>query len=143
MRKRVLLFPGAAIAWCALCALLLFAPACADAASPVSVSTQSASAGKVSNGRQQISFNATFKNVSRGDYIKRINHVEVSVRGFFKNREEKYERKVDVDWAFSPALAPGNAKSLKITFNRKVEPSSGMYPYDRVEIKVLRINYAK
>lgn len=100
-------------------------------------------AGPVRGGKQLITFSALFRNVSRHEYISRVNWVTVEVHGFFRGREEKYTRKVNVNWRFSPALEPGQRKALKIRFRRRVDPRRGMFPYDDVEIRVRNINFSR
>jgi len=104
---------------------------------------QGSNAGGVGEGTQLIKFKALFRNTSKVVYISRVNWVEVEVHGYFRGREEKYKRKVDVNWYFDPILEPGQQKSLKIKFRRKVQPQRGMFPYDDVEIRVLNINYSR
>lgn len=100
-------------------------------------------AGPVRNGKQLIIFDAVFRNVSRVEYIARVNWVEVSVHGYFNGREETYTRKVNVDWDFSPILEPGRQKGLKIKFWRKVQPRRGSFPYDDVEVQIRNINFKR
>lgn len=100
-------------------------------------------AGPVRDGKQLVTFEAIFRNVSQVEYISRVNWVEVAVHGYFNGREETYTRKVNVDWNFSPVLEPGQQKSLRIKFWRKVQPHRGSFPYDDVEVKVLNINFKR
>lgn len=98
-------------------------------------------AGPVGGGKQLITFSANFKNVSRVQYISRIDWVKVRVHGYFRGREETYTRKVNVDWSFNPPLSPGRSKTLNIRFRRRVQPNRGSFPYDDVEVKVVNIHF--
>lgn len=112
-------------------------------ANTISCHVDGAQVGPYQDGQQLIVFEATFKNISGQEYVDRVNHVEVEVHGFFNGREEKYTRKVDVNWNFSPPLGPGERKGLKIKFYRSVQPQRGSYPYNGVQIKVLNINFKR
>jgi hypothetical protein len=123
---------------------LFFAVSAPDCgAATINCHVDGSSAGQTSNGKQLIVFDATFRNISNQEYVSRVNSVDVEVHGYFRGREEKYTRKVDVDWNFSPALRPGESKSLKIKFYRSVQPQQGSYSYDNVQIKVLNINFRR
>lgn len=93
-------------------------------------------------GRQLITFEATFRNISR-EYISKINYADIEVYGYVNGREERYKRKVDVNWNFSPTLGPGERKSLNIKFDRTVQPQQGFFQYDDVKIKILNINFRR
>lgn len=112
-------------------------------AGTINCTIRGAAAGPVRNGKQLIIFDVVFRNISRVEYISRVNFVDVSVHGYFRGREETYQRKVDVDWNFSPALEPGQQKGLKVKFWRKVQPQRGSFPYDDVEIHVNNINFKR
>ncbi len=124
-----------------LAAFMLFFTVNDARSATITFTPKSAVAGSVQNGKQSISFTGTFTNVSRHEYVGRVNYVEVSVHGWFRGREEKYKRQVKVDWTFSPALGPGQSKGLKINFSRVVDPSRNMFRYDDVKIRILSINF--
>lgn len=123
---------------------LFFAVSAPDCgAATINCHVNGANAGQTSNGKQLITFDATFRNISNQDYVSRVNSVDVEVRGYFNGREEMYTRKVDVNWNFSPALRPGESKSLMIKFYRSVQPHQGSFSYNNVQIKVTNINFGR
>lgn len=124
-------------------ALALVATATPGEAETIDCQTRGLVAGPVRDGKQLVVFSTVFRNVSRHEYISRVNWVTVEVHGYFHGREETYTRKVDVDWNFNPVLEPGQRKGLKIKFRRRVQPRRGSFPYDDVEVKVLNINFSR
>lgn len=141
--RAVLRFKQVFFAAIVLACLSLVAMPGQSEAKTINCKVRGAAAGPVEGGKQLIVFEAVFQNVSQYEYISRLNWVEVTVHGYFDGREESYTRKVNVDWDFSPALEPGQRKSLRIKFRRMVQPHRGSFPYDDVEIQVRNINFKR
>ncbi|MGI5844731.1 MAG: hypothetical protein ACOX9B_11200 [Candidatus Xenobium sp.] len=104
-----------------------------------------AQTGRVSKDRQTIHFWVDVRNLTKHEYIQQINYLNVEVTGNWGNgRQEKYRRRVDVDWIFDPALGPGEtAEELQATFRRKINPYRGQFIYDSVQIRVLEYNFTR
>ena len=122
--------------------LVLATGALADAG-PLSIKVTNSEAGGMSGGKQAIIFWMTVKNTSSVEYIGKLNSVTVEVIGRHKGGEERYERKVNVDWTFDPALGPGKNKKLKTRFMRQVNPGKGWYRYNNVKVRVLKYNFRR
>lgn len=115
----------------------------ATAASPLSIKVTHVELGPVSGGKQSITFWYTVKNITSHEYFSRLNNVTVKITGRYGNDEETYQRKVDINYNFNPALGPGKSKQLKTTFTRRVNSSKGWYPYSSVRVNVLKYNFKR
>ena len=114
-------------AQCFLAVLFVLAAAnMATAASPLSIKVTHVELGQASGGKQSITFWYTVK-----------------ITGRYGNDEETYQRKVDINYNFNPALGPGKSKQLKTTFTRRVNSSKGWYPYRSVRVNVLKYNFKR
>ena len=123
--------------------LLVLATGVLADAGPLSIKVTNSEAGGMSDGKQAIIFWMTVKNTSSVEYIGKLNSVTVEVIGRHKGGEERYERKVNVDWTFDPALGPGKNKKLKTRFMRQVNPGKGWYRYNNVKVRVLKYNFRR
>ena len=133
-----------ALSLCFVALMLVFSMFNNAFAGPVSIKVTGTHAGGVDDGKQKIVFKYTVKNTSQHEYIGKINWVEVEVTGSWGDgRQEKYKRKVNIDYVFNPELGPGRSKALKTNFYRTVNRSNGMFKYDRVNIKVLKYNFKR
>ena len=133
-----------ALSLCFVALMLVFSMFNNASAGPVSIKVTGAHAGGVDDGKQKIVFKYTVKNTSQHEYIGKINWVEVEVTGSWGDgRQEKYKRKVNINYSFNPELGPGRSKALKTNFYRTVNRSNGMFKYDRVNIKVLKYNFKR
>lgn len=133
-----------ALALCLVALMLVFSMVNNASAGPISIKVTGTNAGGVGDGKQKIVFQYTIKNTSQHEYIGKINWVEVEVTGSWGNgRQEKYKRKVNINYAFNPALGPGKSKTLKTNFYRTVNRSNGMFKYDRVNIKILKYGFKR
>ena len=113
-------------------------------AGPMSIKVTNAEAGGMNGNKQAIVFWMTIKNTTSHEYIHKLNYAIVEVTGSWGNgRQEKYQRKVNVDWVFDPALGPGRSKNLKTRFMRNVNPGKGMYKYNSVRVRVLKYNFKR
>ena len=115
----------------------------AMADSPLSIKVTKVELAQASGGKQRITFWYTVKNITSHEYISRLNNVTVKITGNYGNDDETYQRKVDTNYTFSPALGPGKSKQLKTTFTRKVNSSKGWYPYRSAKIRVLKYNFKR
>lgn len=133
-----------ALLMCFVALILVFSMVNNASAGPMSIKVTGTHAGGVGDGKQQIVFEYTVKNTSQHEYISKINWVEVEVTGRWGDgRQEKYKRKVNINYIFNPELGPGRSKGLKTNFYRTVNRNKGMFKYDRVNIKILRYNFKR
>ena len=131
-------------AQCFLAVLFVLAAAnMATAASPLSIKETHVELGQASGGKQSITFWYTVKNITSHEYFSRLNNVTVKITGRYGNDEETYQRKVDINYNFNPALGPGKSKQLKTTFTRRVNSSKGWYPYRSVRVNGLKYNFKR
>lgn len=112
-------------------------------AGPLNFTVTDSEAGGVHGGKQDIFFWFTVRNTSHSEYIRRVNSVTVEVTGWSRGHRETYQRDVDIDWTFDPALRPGASKKLKTRFARRINPDRGWYRYDRVRVRILRYNFRR
>ena len=99
------------------------------------------SLGGAGDGKQPIVIEYTVKNTSHVEYFDRLNHIIVEITGDIGNgRRETYQRKVDINYDFYPALGPGRSKNLRTRFSRKINPDRGWYRYKGVRVKILKYN---
>lgn len=95
------------------------------------------------NGKQQLCVKYKVTNISKVEYVGKLNWIEMDIHGVNEGRVNEYTRKEGINFTFNPALGPGDSQVLTTKFDRKVDWDRGWFPYNYVEIKIKKYNFSR